>query len=118
MPEQDDYVTGLKDMGPIKVNGLWSSTLAAALSTQGPMMIHIRSSRWFGVRWYLEAYACPLVSITRSDEPGVLTMVSEAPYEIRRAAWWRRLGYYLIARPLDLIAWHGYQRWRRDDEED
>jgi len=130
MPEQDDDVTG--DMGPIEITGTWGQSaddyFAKMLSepVRRTMTITPKSSRWLWVNWYPYAYVSASISsgwkpVTESDLGLVTftgTFVADEPFVIMRAEWWRRLGYYVIARPLGLIAWHGYQRWRRDDEED
>jgi hypothetical protein len=62
-----------------------------------PVTFAARRRRVFGVDWYPHLYHARGVFSVVGDE--ITLALTEAPIRIEPAAWWRRLGYWLLGRP-------------------
>jgi hypothetical protein len=62
-----------------------------------PVTFVLQRRRMFGVDWYSQiCHARGVFSVVRDQ---ITLTLTDAPVVIERATWWRRFGYWLLARP-------------------
>lgn len=125
---QDDVPVGLKRMGDYEFTGTWEPWGAGAerlwhVAQSQPRHVVLRNSiRLFGVDWWsvsteFDAHEV-FSSETRDDGMTFINaeMKVAGDMVVTRSEWWRRLGYYTLAKPVDRMRWHLWYRWRQPRE--
>ena len=84
---------GGQTFGPVTIDGRWDGPVDA--SRELPVTFAVHHCRRFGIGWYPQ----------RCRTRGIFTVVADrisltltAPMVVERAAWWRRLGFWLLSR--------------------
>lgn len=106
--------------------------MGVSLNPERAMRIVPKASRWFTVTWYPASWLSQNAVLQQANQQAgddgmvTVTMGLEARdgFTRRRAEWWRWLGYYVIACPLDALEatlgrWRGEgEDWFEDDKDD
>lgn len=84
------------------------------------MVIRYVSIKALGVEWWTDQTTFKArVTMSNESEADVRPLTGAV---VERAEWWRRLGFYVIARPYDWLAEHTWRPWARwivrDDVDD
>lgn len=111
------YASGIRLTGTFDEGGPAGEVRIVRISHAEREIVVCVSQRLFGLDWYEERtrFRARLVG---PDDEGSVSVEPTSSATIERAEWWRRWGYYLVARPFARGLWHGWQRWRvtKDDE--
>ncbi|MBI3490933.1 MAG: hypothetical protein HY047_03955 [Acidobacteria bacterium] len=98
---------GGQTFGPVTVEGMWEGPID--LNDELPVTFAPQRCRLFGIGWYSHICRTRGVFNVTADR---ITLRPTAPVASARAAWWRRLGYWLLTRRLTLPSWpHGPSLW-------
>jgi hypothetical protein len=89
-----DFPDG-ETFGPVTLEPVWEGPVD--LDLELPVIMTPRRQRFLGVRWYPEVCRTRGVFAVAGDR---IILKPTAPVVIARAAWWRRLGYWLLTRRL------------------
>jgi hypothetical protein len=79
--------------GPVTVESPWIES--ADSSREVPVTFAPRRYRFLGIIWYAETYRTRGVFSVKGDQ---IALQPTAPTFVERTAWWRRVGYWLLAR--------------------
>ena len=70
----------------------------------------IYSQRICGVEFYPWQWRFEAIVIPGEASATVTVKPLEHARQLK-SEWWRRAGWYLVARPYQFAAWHGWYRW-------
>jgi hypothetical protein len=84
---------GGQTFGPVTLESTWDGPVD--LKGELPVAFAPERCRFFGIGWYRQIYRTRGVFSVTANR---ITLRPTAPVLIERAAWWRRCGYWLLAR--------------------
>ena len=85
---------GGQTFGPVMLEDAWEGPIE--LDDELPVTFALQRCRLFGISWYPQICRTRGVFTVTADR---ITLRPTAPILSERAAWWRRVGYWLFARP-------------------
>src|SRR5262249_27068966 len=98
--------------GPVTLDSAWDGRAERSVD-ELPVRLIVRRRRFLGVQWYAERYRTKGVFTIADDR---VRFRPTARVARERAAWWRRLGCWLLerCRPLTEHQWIGVRSSRRE----